>query len=241
MLVLYQLAISHYCEKIRWALDHKRLPHRTATLLPGLHVAKMKRKGLKSSLPVLEHDGTLVQNSSDIIDYLDAAFPERSLTPTDPSLAAAARAWEKTADDEIGPHVRRICYHHLLQHPDVVIPMLAHGGPWYGGFLLRRMFPKLEALMRQGMQIDAAAAAASARSLDAALAQLLERLQGREFLVGDEFTRADLAAASLLAPFRMPDKYGITWPRPFPASLAAVADAYAERLAWVDRMYAQHR
>ena len=56
MLVLYQLSVSHYCEKIRWALDHKRLSHRTESLLPGLHVAKMAKMGLKSSLPVLRHD-----------------------------------------------------------------------------------------------------------------------------------------------------------------------------------------
>jgi len=242
MLVLHQLAISHYCEKIRWSLDYKRLPHRVSTLLPGLHAVKMKRRGLTSSgLPVLEHDGTLVQNSSDIIDYLDRHFAERPLTPTNDALAGEARAWEKMADDEIGPHLRRICYHHLLQAPDVVVPMLAQGGPWYGRFVLRRMFPTLQARMRSAMQIHPAAVEESLRVLDAAVARLEERLRGRSFLVGESFTRADLAAAALLAPLRMPAKYGITWPDHYPAELAATADDYAARLSWVDRMYAEHR
>lgn len=240
-LVLYQLAISHYCEKIRWALDYKRLNHRTETLLPGLHVARMKKMGLKSSLPVVRHDDTLIQNSSDIITYLDRVFPDRSLSPADQARAREALEWEAIADEEIGPHVRRICYHHLLEHPDVVVPLLAHGGPWYGRFLLRVMFPKLRERMRQRMQINDAEVKSSARTLDAALEKVRRRLAGREFLVGEAFTRADLAVAALLAPLRMPAKYGLPWPRALPDSLAEAVDEYAERLTWVDDLYAIHR
>lgn len=241
MLILYQLAISHYCEKIRWALDYKQLPHRTVSLLPGLHIRAMKRKGLASSLPVVEHDGTLVQGSSDIIDYLDETFPDRPLTPRDAELAAAARAWEKFADDDIGPHVRRLCYYSLLQERDLVIPLLAHDGPWYGRFLLKRMFPKLRSLMSEAMQINAEGAAASEQALETAITQLQVQLRDRQFIVDDEFTRADLAAAALLAPLRRPAKYGVAWPQSLPEPLQAVADRYADRLAWVDRMYERYR
>ena len=33
--VLWQLELSHYNEKVRWALDHKRIPHRRRALLPA--------------------------------------------------------------------------------------------------------------------------------------------------------------------------------------------------------------
>jgi glutathione S-transferase len=241
MLVLYQLTVSHYCEKIRWALAHKRLRHRTKNLLPGLHAITMKRLGLKSSLPVLRDDGALIQGSGDIITHLDNAFPDRSLTPADPTLAREALEWEALADEEIGPHVRRICYHQLLEHPDIVVPLLSHGGPWYGRFLLRSSFRQVREAMRKGMQINDAEVEVSEKRLDAALDKVGARISGREFLVGDDFSRADLAVASLLAPLRMPEKYGLSWPRTLPEPVTAIMDRYAHRLTWVDHLYATHR
>jgi glutathione S-transferase len=241
MLVLYQLTISHYCEKARWALAHKRLPHRTRNLLPGPHAIAMKRLGLRSSLPVLQDDDALIQGSSDIITHLDATIPDRSLTPADPALAREALEWEALADEEIGPHVRRICYHQLLQHPDIVIPLLSHGGPWYGRFLLKSIFGKLRDTMREGMRINDAEVRASENTLAAALEKVQKRIAGREFLVGDEFSRADLAVAALLAPLRMPEKYGVPWPRTLPEPLTETMNLYADRLTWVDHLYETHR
>ena len=64
-LKLYQFAISHYCEKIRWALDYKGLNHVTVSLLPGQHVKTVRKlTGKASSVPVLDHDGQIVQGSA---------------------------------------------------------------------------------------------------------------------------------------------------------------------------------
>src|SRR3954464_15657606 len=35
--VLWQLQISHYNEKVRWALDYKRIPHTRRSMMPGTH------------------------------------------------------------------------------------------------------------------------------------------------------------------------------------------------------------
>ena len=32
--VLWHIPLSHYNEKVRWALDYKRIPHRRRSLLP---------------------------------------------------------------------------------------------------------------------------------------------------------------------------------------------------------------
>jgi glutathione S-transferase len=201
----------------------------------------MRRLGLKSSLPVLQDGDALIQGSSDIITHLDNAFPHRSLTPADPTLAREALEWEVLADEEIGPHVRRICYHQLLEHPDIVVSLLSYGGPWYGRFLLRSTFRKVREAMRKGMRINDAEVEVSEKTLDAAVDKVQARISGREFLVGDEFSRADLAVASLLAPLRMPGKYGLPWPRTLPEQVAAVMARYADRLTWVDGLYATHR
>jgi Glutathione S-transferase, N-terminal domain len=56
--VLWELEVSHYNEKVRWALDYKRVPHVRRSLLPGLHIVKAKRlTGDTSTTPVLTSRG----------------------------------------------------------------------------------------------------------------------------------------------------------------------------------------
>lgn len=71
---LYQFAISHYCEKIRWALDYKNLNHEITNLLPGQHLNTVQKvtSGASTSVPVLIHDNEVIQGSSSILDYLAA-------------------------------------------------------------------------------------------------------------------------------------------------------------------------
>jgi glutathione S-transferase len=59
--------------------------------------------------------------------------------------------------------------------------------------------------------------------------------------VGERFTRADLAVASLLAPLFMPAEYGVPWPQTMPESLRDLRDRYASRVAPVAAIYARHR
>ncbi|HHJ17097.1 MAG TPA: glutathione S-transferase family protein [Gammaproteobacteria bacterium] len=241
MLTLYQFPISHYCEKIRWALDHKGLDYRLVNLLPGFHVSTAKKLTGRASVPILTHDGKTVRNSSDIINYLDEAFPEHSLTPVDEAQKQEALAWEKFADQQIGAHVRRVCYYTLLDHPALVVPFFTGGGPWYGPLVIRPLFPALRRKMRQLMNINAAAARESQQQLEQAIDKVHVHLQDRTYFVGDGFTRADLAVASLLAPLCRPAGYGLDWPPGYPEPLAQFVDEQSEKLAWVNRVYQQCR
>lgn len=241
MLELYQFPISHYCEKVRWALVYKGLDYRVKNLLPGLHIKKARKMTGHTTLPILVHDGRVMDESSEIITYLDRAFPAKPLTPDDPGLMQEALEWERYADEKIGVHVRRVCYHTLLEYPDIVIPFFTVNGPWYGNFLLKRMFPKMRQTMRKFMNINPESAAKSREILDLATDRVFSHLQGREFLVGDQFTRADLAVASLLAPLSMPASYGLQWPERYPDELNELIDSYSEKLRWVNHMYEVYR
>ena len=55
--VLYQFPISHYCEKVRWAMDYKGLDYKLKNLLPGLHLRTTKKIAAKSYVPILIDDG----------------------------------------------------------------------------------------------------------------------------------------------------------------------------------------
>jgi glutathione S-transferase len=175
------------------------------------------------------------------VDYLDANWPEHPLTPADAGLAAQAREWERLADEDIGPAVRRICYDVLLGHPRLVLPLLTEGCAWYGRVLLPLIFPRLRARMRALLKIHPAGVAASVATLDAALERVNARWAETGYLVGDRFTRADLAVAALLAPLFMPSVYGVPWPRALPADLAELLERYREPVRRAARLYARHR
>jgi len=241
MITLYQMPISHFCEKVRWALAYKQLEARTKNLLPGLHVRQARRLAPRSHLPILVHDTVAVQNSSDIITYLDEAFPDHPLTPADPASKEEALRWERLADEEIGPHVRRAAYHVLLEYPRMLIPMLTAGGPWYGPMLLRVIYPKLSRAMRSGMRINQEPAAASRDTVAAAVDRLNAQRGDGQFLVDGRFTRADLAAAALLAPVHQPEAFDIPWPASPPAEFAKMTQELVDTTPWVREHYELYR
>lgn len=241
MIELYQFPISHYCEKIRWALDYKGLEYRTINLLPGFHAKTTTKLVARSSVPVLVDGDRAIKGSSDIITYLDETYPEISLTPKDEKLMAEALKWESYADKEIGPHVRCLCYHTLLENPDIVTPFFTQGGPWYGKLLLKLIFPKLRGKMRKFMNINQETAQISKERLDVALETVAEQRSGNEFMVGGAFTRADLAIASLLAPLCLPNGYGLDWPERHPEPLNEIIASWGNKLDWVGEIYKIHR
>ncbi len=214
-LQLYQFAISHYCEKVRWALDYKGLKYQVINLLPGQHVKTVKKLGADaSSVPVLVHDGHCVQGSASILDYLDETFPERPLTPADPAAREQALAWEKRMDDELGPAVRCFAYHYFLQRPKVVVPMLTAGTPFYNRYIIRLAFSRVDEIMRKWMKINEKTADTSRQTMERFLTELAQAYETSPYLAGDAFSRADLTAAAFLAPMFQPPQYPVPWPEP---------------------------
>ncbi|MBZ2169212.1 glutathione S-transferase family protein [Marinobacter sp. F4216] len=242
---LYQFAISHYCEKVRWALDFKGLKYQTVTLLPGQHIKTIRQltRGKTSSVPVLEHDGHVVQDSPKILDYLDETFPDNPLTPADPELREQALAWEQRLDAEAGPAVRCYAYHHFLKRPKVVIPMLAAGTPFYNRYLLSLIFSRVEEMMRQWMKINEKTSEQSRLVMEQLLTDLTEAYQNSPFLVGDSFTRADLTASAMFSPMFQPAAFPVPWPKPekIPADVSGWLNQWQEQLQVLSNLYERNR
>jgi glutathione S-transferase len=113
--VLWQLQISHYVEKVRWALDYKRVPHIRRSLLPGLHAVKaMRLTGDTSTAPVLTIGERSIGDSMRIIAAIEERWPQPSLYPEDPGERCRALELEDFFDEQLGPHIRRASYHELL-------------------------------------------------------------------------------------------------------------------------------
>jgi glutathione S-transferase len=58
--VVWQFALSHYVEKVRWALDLKRVPHVRRSFLPGLHINRIKKMTGQTAVLVVEFNGASV-------------------------------------------------------------------------------------------------------------------------------------------------------------------------------------
>ncbi|PXX93416.1 glutathione S-transferase [Marinobacter vulgaris] len=241
---LYQFAISHYCEKARWALDYKGLSYESISLLPGQHVKTIRKlTGRDSSVPVLDHDGHRVQGSREIIDYLDDTFPDHPLTPADPQAREAALAWEQRLDDEVGPAVRCYSYHHFLQRPKVVVPLLAAGTPFYNRILLKLAFSRVDEIMRTWMKINEKTSERSRETMEAYLTELAQAYQQKPYLAGDSFSRADLTAAALFAPMFQPEQYPVPWPKPtkIPREIKAWLAKWQPQIQPLEKVYAANR
>lgn len=241
MIQLYQMPISHYCEKVRWALDHKALPYETVNLLPGFHLRVTRKLAPKTGVPILVDGDRTIQNSPDILSYLDEAYPQATLTPTDDVLRAQVLDFEEMVDRDVGPHVRRVAYFYYLQHPSLVIPMFTANGPWHGPLSMRLLYRPLVKRMRHFMKINPERTADSTEKLSQVIHQIHEQKVGKRYLFGDQLTRADIAAAALLAPLTLPDGYGVPVPSAPPPGLQAFIDAHAEQLAWVNAFYDAER
>jgi glutathione S-transferase len=241
MIKLYQFPLSHYCEKVRWALDYKGLQYEKVNLIPGTHFSAIKKLNVpQSSVPILTHGDTTIQNSSDIITYLDKTFPDKCLTPTDSAQKQEALDWESFADEEIGTHLRRCFYFILFNHKKTLIKYLTYQGPWYGSLFYTFFFPLVKKKMTQVLNINHRSFEQSQIKLWDNLDTLTTYLNNKEFLVGSSFSRADLAIAAMIAPAFRPEKY------PFEASL--VPEEFERfcvdlrnKAPWLPKLYENHR
>jgi glutathione S-transferase len=222
-------------------LAYKNLSYQTVNLLPGLHEFTTSKFSNSPELPILIHNENIIQNSSDIINYLDTTFADNSLTPQDSQSKEQAIEWENFADQEIGPPLRCFFYHSLLNYPSEIVPLLSQQGAWYGKIFLRIAYKKLNTEMRRSMKIDASTAQKSKNQIDKAILKINAHLQHHTFLAGNDFSRADLAVAALLAPISMPEKYPVSWPKKFPEEISSTLSQWSKQLEWVNNLYREYR
>lgn len=241
---LLEFPHSHYCEKARWALDHKALAYERVSLMPGLHVRRLKNVVAGTSVPVLLDGTHAVQGSSSIVDYLDQRYPDACLTPVDEDEAGECRRLEETFDHCFGVPLRRALYFHLLPHASFVRHCFMSRSPWYERWAFAIAYPALRGRVaaKYGVRRNEVeeGLAAMSRSLDYWDAILMPG----KFLVGDRFTRADLSLASMLYFVGLPTEFESPWPKtpPTPES-QELLESLADRptLRWVESLYRTHR
>jgi len=245
--VLWHIAISHYNEKARWALDYKGVEHERRAPPPGAHmaVAMWLTRGRAKTFPLLQLDGEAIGDSTAIIAALEKRVPDLPLYPDDPGERRQALELEDFFDEELGPHSRLLAFHEAARDPATVERFAADVLPrrLHGSQAVRmgatRFFTTFAGL-RYGVKSDHAAGIAQEKIL-AAFDRLEAELGDGDYLVGDRFTVADLTAASLFYPLVRPAE------GPELEDLTEDYERFREPLkqrpgyAWVAEMFRSHR
>lgn len=242
--VLWQIKISHYNEKVRWALDYKGVPHKRRAPLPlfgSLPVAWAMTRGL--TLPVLRIDGRSIGDSTAIIAELERRYPEPPLYPADPLDRARALDLEDFFDEQLAPYIRLLTWYEESKKPGT---FLHSAMPGTSPILLAALRPSARlsgAIVRRRYGASEENARLAREKIVTAMERVQSELQPSGYLVGDSFTIADLAAATLFTPMVLPPE------RQYPPTVPKIAplQEFADELGrmpgaeWVMDIFRRHR
>ncbi|MGN6588033.1 MAG: glutathione S-transferase family protein [Solirubrobacterales bacterium] len=245
--VLWQIEISHYSEKARWALDYKEIDHVRRSPLPGTHIpiALALTRGAQPTFPVLQMDGRTIGDSTAIIAALEAKHLDLPLYPSKPEERARALELEDYFDEQLGPHTRFLTFHELINEPEVFAAVASEAVPGPLGQVrpLVGAYARTFTSLRWGAR-DTEKAALAREKIIAALDRLEEELDANgEFLVGDRFSVADLTAASLFYPLVLPPEGPVSPDAPRPPALERFRESLSTRpgYRWVEETFRRHR
>lgn len=124
MLALYHGGLTTCSKQVRHCLREKGLAYesRYVNLMRFEHLSPAYMQVNPNGLvPTLVHDGHAIVNSACINEYIDEAFPEPRLSPTDLRERARMRLWTWTADDA-HIHGARITHNNMLKAAVAAMP-----------------------------------------------------------------------------------------------------------------------
>ena len=199
---LITIPVSHYVEKVRWALDYLKIPFQESPQMPPFHRVAIKKYGV-TTVPVLVGNSIVKTDSTDILRYLDTLAPGK-LYPIDPEVQELNTELETLFNLTLGVSTRRWGYSHVLTG-ELLYPRWTLGVPLWQKLLFPLIFPKIEPIIRENFKITATSAAESYQEIIGVFDRVNQVLaDGRKYLLGDQFSAIDITFAALAVPILQP-------------------------------------
>ncbi len=173
--ILHGSDYSPYVRKVRVALAYKGIEYEDTQQVPFGAPPEFVKKSPLSRIPVWEEGELILPDSSVILSYLEHRYPDPALLPAEPGPRARALWFEEYADDN-------------------VIPTVA-GGVFFQRFVMPTIFKQEtdEAMVQHTLN----------ELMPVILDYMTECLGDDEFMVGGEFSIADISLASPFVNFKI--------------------------------------
>jgi glutathione S-transferase len=242
MLRLSTFVISHFSEKARWALDLAGARYTERRLIPGPHMIAIRGIAPRTTVPVLEHDGRVVQGSGRILDYVEERLGGSGLGTRDPKQRTQLSELEALADHALGLGVQTIAYAELLAHRALVTDLWCQDGPSWARRFYSVAYPGVAAAVRRMYDTRPRNVERAKVRFRDAIRQFDDLLEAQPFIGGDAPNRGDITLAALLAPMCRPPEHLVRWPS-LPGELDKFVGEFegSPTFRHVRRMYTEHR
>ena len=196
--LLHDLTDSPSCAKARICLMLKGVAFRRMTLtLRGLR--RLRLLNPLGQVPVLEHDGRALADSTAILRYLEERFPEPPLLPEEPAARAYCDLVEDWADGSLAFVVGAFRW---LNPANREVALGATARELGGGPIVRWALGARFRLRYRAAGYSPASLGHFEERFVGELRTLAALLEQRTFLLGRSLTLADVAVFVQLAPLR---------------------------------------
>ena len=222
MIQLYQ---SPWSERARWGFEFKKVPYEKEEYQIGAGEENLKKQTGQAQVPVLLTNGKVIPDSTAILNWLEEQHPTPALMPKSEKDRAQVMMWEELMDWVLGPQGRILILGKFLRSDH---EQMRQGGQFMGQKYQYSPYAEEHAKVCGATESHYSQAC----------------IGGRNYLVGDTFTRADLTVASLLNVVNPPpdDLYQVAPPIRAMFTAEETRDpSFAPVFAWRDNIYRKHR
>ncbi|MCB1693153.1 MAG: glutathione S-transferase family protein [Pseudomonadales bacterium] len=101
MLKVHGVPLSPFVRKALLTLEYKGIDYDLVPVMPASDDPGFRAMSPLGKIPVLEHDGFTIPDSSIVCRYLDRVFPDKPIYPSYPALEAKATWIEEFADTKL--------------------------------------------------------------------------------------------------------------------------------------------
>jgi glutathione S-transferase len=243
---LWGLSVSPWTEKARWALDHHEVAYRYREHTPLLGEPALRwrtrgrARGTQATVPLLIDGRERIGDSHAIALHAERRGQGEPLFPGEHREAIAA--WQR--DSEATMHAARVLVAQaLLENHNAQVEMLPPQIPGPLRRPLRLLAQSGAAFIARKHDAGPERRAESLRAIKQFAERVRQQLEGREHLVGERLTWADISAAMVVNGFsggvpgrlvKLPAS-AQTWTQ------AELVEQFGDLIAWRDRLYANHR
>jgi glutathione S-transferase len=194
VLTLYHHNISVCAQKIRLALDEKKIPWigHEVDLMKEEHLTpeflKINPRGL---VPVLVHDDAVICESTVILEYIEDMFPDPPLRPSSAYGRAQMRMWTKVPDEGLHIACASVTYASAF-----VYQLRANHNKAQWEKRLAKLPDRARAERQRQIleqEFKAPFVKDAVKLHDKVLKDMETTLSSRQWLAGDEYSLADIA------------------------------------------------